>query len=98
MSHMIWRAIWASVGIGIVVQLIALLIARSFGREQLLAGWGIGAVLRLVVLLVYGWAVVPAIGVPLAPALLSLVVVFFVTTLIEPFLLTDGRAQRGPTL
>lgn len=92
------RAIWTSIGVGLLVQVIALLIARSFGRERMLVGWGIGAVLRLVMLLAYGWAVVPALQLPLAPAMLSLAAVFFVTTLVEPFLLNHGRASRGPTL
>jgi hypothetical protein len=91
------QAIWTSIGIGLIVQVLTLLLARSFGRERMLVGWGIGAVIRLVALLVYGWAIVPALGLPLAPALLSLVAVFFVTTLIEPFLLSNGRAPRGPT-
>ena len=91
------RAIWTSIGVGLLVQVVALLVARSFGRERMLVGWGVGAVLRLVMLLAYGWAAVPVLKLPLAPALLSLAAVFFVTTLVEPFLLTDGRASRGPT-
>src|SRR5205085_36118 len=79
------RAIWTSIGVGLLVQVMALLLARSFGRERMLIGWGIGAVLRLVVLLAYGWAMVPMLGLPLAPAMLSLAAVFFVTTLVEPF-------------
>ena len=92
------RAIWTSIGVGLVIQVVALLVARSFGRERMMVGWGIGALLRLVALLAYGWAVVPVLGLPLAPAMISLVAVFFVTTLVEPFLLTDGRVTRGPTL
>ena len=64
----------------------------------MLVGWGIGAIVRLVALLAYGWAVVPALKLSLAPAMISLAAVFFVTTLVEPFLLSDGRASRGPTL
>jgi len=82
------RAIWTSVGVAVIVQVLALLIGRSFGKERILVGWGVGALLRLVVVLVYGFAVIPALGLPLAPALLSLVAMLFVTTLFEPFLLT----------
>ncbi len=82
------RAIWTSVGVAVVVQALALVIGRSFGKDRLLVGWGIGALLRLLALLVYGFAIVPALGLPMAPALLSLVVILFVTTLFEPFLLT----------
>lgn len=82
------RAIWTSVGVAVVVQALALVIGRSFGKDRLLVGWGIGALLRLLAVLVYGFAIVPALGLPMAPALLSLVVILFVTTLFEPFLLT----------
>jgi hypothetical protein len=46
-----------------------------------------GALLRLLAVLVYAFAIIPALGLPLAPALLSLVAILFVTTLFEPFLL-----------
>jgi hypothetical protein len=82
------RAIWTSVGVALVVQVLTLVVGRSFGKERLLVGWGMGALIRLVAVLVYGFAVIPALGLRLAPALLSLVVILFVTTLFEPFLLT----------
>ena len=92
------RAIWISIAFGLVVQMITLVVARSFGPDQMMTGWGIGAILRLVTLLAYGWGVVPALGLPLTPALVTLAIVYFVTTLVEPLLLTHGRAERGPTL
>jgi len=82
------RAIWTSVGVALVVQVLALLIGRSFGKDRILIGWGMGALLRLLAVLVYAFAVIPALNLPLAPALLSLVAILFVTTLFEPFLLT----------
>jgi len=82
------RAIWTSVGVAVVVQVLAVLIGRSFGKDRLLVGWGMGALLRLLAVLVYGFAIIPALGLQMAPALLSLVVILFVTTLFEPFLLT----------
>ncbi len=82
------RAIWTSVGVAVVVQVLALLVGRSFGKDRILVGWGMGALIRLLAVLVYGFAIIPALGLPLAPALLSLVVILFVTTLFEPFLLT----------
>lgn len=81
------RAIWTSVGVAVVVQVLALLVGRSFGKDRILVGWGMGALIRLLAVLVYGFAIIPALGLPLAPALLSLVVILFVTTLFEPFLL-----------
>ena len=82
------RAIWTSVGVAVVVQVLALLVGRSFGKDRLLVGWGMGALLRLLAVLVYGFAIIPALGLPMAPALLSLVVIRVVTTLFEPLLLT----------
>jgi hypothetical protein len=82
------RAIWTSVGVAVIVQVLALLIGRSFGKERILVGWGVGALLRLLAVLVYAFGIIPTLGLPLVPALLSLVVILFVTTLFEPFLLT----------
>ena len=82
------RAIWTSIGVAVVVQVVTLVVGRSFGKEKLLVGWGVGAIIRLLAVLVYGFAVIPALGLRLAPALLSLVAILFVTTLFEPFLLT----------
>ena len=88
MSGEMSRAIWTSVGVAVVVQVLAVLIGRSFGKDRLMVGWGMGALLRLIAVLVYGFAIIPALGLQMAPALLSLVVILFVTTLFEPFLLT----------
>ncbi|HEY5088156.1 MAG TPA: hypothetical protein VII66_12430 [Gemmatimonadaceae bacterium] len=88
MTAEVSRAIWTSVGVAILVQVVALLVGRSFGKERVLVGWGMGALLRLLAVLVYGFAIIPTLGLQLAPALLSLVAILFVTTLFEPFLLT----------
>lgn len=87
MTAEVGRAIWTSLGVAVVVQVLALLVGRSFGKERILVGWGMGALLRLLAVLVYAFAIIPALGLPLAPALLSLVAILFVTTLFEPFLL-----------
>jgi hypothetical protein len=88
MSGEMGRAVWTSVGVAVVVQVLAVLIGRSFGKERLMLGWGMGALLRLIAVLVYAFAIIPALGLRVLPALLSLVIVLFVTTLFEPFLLT----------
>ena len=82
------RAIWTSVGVAVVVQVLTLIVGRSFGKERLMIGWGMGALIRLLAVLVYGFAIIPVLWLELGPALLSLVVILFVTTLFEPFLLT----------
>jgi hypothetical protein len=95
------RAIWISIAFGVIVQVIALLIARSFPQDRVLVGWGLGSLLRLVTLLAYGWGIAPALGLPLAPALLTLAAVFLVTMVVEPFLLnlrgSDAPSAQGPT-
>ena len=82
------RAIVTSAAIAIVVQLVAFLIARrAAARSSVIAGWGIGALLRMAILAVYALVVVQALGLLAMPALISLAVFFFVSTLVEPLLL-----------
>ena len=81
------RAIAVSGAIAFVVQMFAFTIARLVARENVIAGWGVGALLRLVVLGAYGVVIVKALALPSAPALLSLAAFFFLSTLVEPLLL-----------
>lgn len=85
------RALVWSLGVGVVVQGIAFGLARILGNRRLLTAWGVGAFLRLVVLVGYAFFADRVLGLPLAAALLSLAAFFFVTTLIESLLL-----QRVP--
>jgi hypothetical protein len=95
---MMARTIWVSIAFAMVVQGVALVIARSFPRDRVMVGWGIGSLLRLVMLLAYGWGIVPVLKLPMMPALITVVSVFFVTMLVEPFLLTsNGPVRQGPT-
>ncbi len=82
------RAILTSAAVAIVVQLVAFVIARrAAARSNAIAGWGPGALLRMVILAVYALVVVQALGLAAMPALISLAVFFFVSTLVEPLLL-----------
>lgn len=81
------RAIWISAAVALVVQGFAFLIVRLAAGMRVMAGWGIGAVLRLVVLVAYAFLATGALGLPATAALISLVVFFFLSTLIEPLLL-----------
>ena len=80
-------AVWISAGVALVVQLVAFGIARALANGgNGIAGWGLGAVICLLVLIVYGLAS-RAIGLPQNAALLSLATYFSLTELIEaPFL------------
>ncbi len=78
-------AILTSAGIAWVVQLFAFAILRLTAKSNnVMAGWGIGALLRFPVLAVYAFVVVGALGLPSAAALVSLAAIFFLSTLVEP--------------
>ena len=81
------RAVWTSAVIAFAVQVIAFAIVKLSAKTNVMAGWGVGAILRFVVLAVYALIVVKALGLPSAAALVSLALFFFVSTLIEPLLL-----------
>ncbi|MDF1501432.1 hypothetical protein [Roseisolibacter sp. H3M3-2] len=82
------RAVVASAGVAFVVQLVAFAVARRAAvRKNPVAGWGLGALLRMGVFAVYALVVVRALGLASVPAMISLAVFFFVSTLVEPLLL-----------
>jgi hypothetical protein len=81
------QAVLVSGVVALVVQLFAFAVVRLAPPAQSMAAWGIGVLLRLVVLMGYALVVPGAMGAPLAPALVSLVTFFFVTSLVEPLLL-----------
>jgi hypothetical protein len=81
------RAIWLSAAIAFVVQMLAFGVASVVRREQVMVGWGLGALMRLVTLSVYALVFVNALGLPATAALVSLAVFFFLSTLVEPLLL-----------
>jgi hypothetical protein len=82
------RALGITATIAFFVQVVAFLVARMMAqRKNVMAGWGIGVVLRFVVLAVFALVVVPRLGLPLASSLLGLAMFLFVTTLIEPLFL-----------
>ena len=82
------QSLGVAAAVAFVVQVVAFLVAREFAKRQnVMAGWGIGILLRFVALLLFGLVAVPAFALPLAPALLSLAVFLFVSTLIEPLFL-----------
>ena len=80
-------AVWVSAIVALVVQLVAFGIARAMADEgHGIAGWGLGAVICLIALIIYGFAS-RALGLPSNAALLSMATYFSLTELIEaPFL------------
>jgi hypothetical protein len=81
------RALWISAAVAFGVQLAAFLIARAMARSNVIAGWGLGVALRFVALGVFALVVAPALGLPLATALVALAVYLFLSTLVEPLFL-----------
>jgi hypothetical protein len=80
-------AVWISAGVALVVQVVAFAIARVLADGgHGIAGWGLGAVICIIALVVFG-LVSRALGLPSNAALLSLATYFFLTELIEPPLL-----------
>ena len=81
------RAIWLSAAIAFVVQMLAFGVATVVRRDQVIVGWGLGALMRLVTLSVYALVFVHPLHLPATAALVSLAMFFFLSTLVEPLLL-----------
>lgn len=81
------RAVRASAWLGFVVQGFTFVIARLVARDQVIAGWGVGVLLRFATVAFWGFFGATALGVPPGPALVSLVIFYFGSTLIEPLFL-----------
>jgi hypothetical protein len=80
------RALLVSAGIAVSVQIVTFAVARS-ASKNVIAGWGIGALIRFVVLIAYGVLAPRALGLPLEISLLSLALFLFVSTVVEPLFL-----------
>ena len=80
-------AVLISAGLAALVQMVAFAFARGLRRKNVMLGWGVGSVLRLVVLVVYALVAARTMRAELTPALVSLVGFLFVTTVIEPIFL-----------
>jgi hypothetical protein len=81
------RAVWTSAAVAFSVQVLAFAIVKLSAKTNVMAGWGVGAILRFAVLGIYALVIVKALGLQSGAALLSLVAFFFLSTLLEPLLL-----------
>jgi hypothetical protein len=81
------RAVWSSAVIALGVQVLAFAIARPFVATNPVAGWGLGSLLRMGVLVLHALVGTKALGLETGPALMSLVGFLFVTMLVEPLFL-----------
>ncbi len=81
------RAIAISALLAFVVQLAAFAAVGLASQKNVIAGWGIGILVRFIVLVGYALLVVTSVGLAPAAALISLATFFFLCTLVEPLLL-----------
>ena len=81
------RAVWSSAVIALGTQWLAFALAKPFVKENPIAGWGLGSLVRFAVVGVHAVVGVKALGLVSGPALLSLVGFLFVTMLVEPLFL-----------
>lgn len=93
MQRFVWTdaassdAVRASAWLAFIVQLFTFLIARLVARQNMIAGWGLGVLLRAATLAFWAVLGIKALGLVQVPALLSLVVFYFLSTLVEPLFL-----------
>jgi hypothetical protein len=83
------RAVWTSAVVALGVQVLAFALAKPFVATNPIAGWGLGSLLRMLVLVLYAVVGTKALALSTAPALVSLVGFLFVTMLVEPLFLTQ---------
>lgn len=84
------RAVLVSATIALFVQLVAFMLARFAAPGNVMKAWIVGAGLRFATLVLYALFLVKPLGLPAVPALMSLVSLFFVTTVLESLLLTSS--------
>jgi hypothetical protein len=80
-------AIGVSAAVATLVQIAAFSLTKSMVAQNPVAAWGAGALVRMVALFAYAIVAVKVIGLPAAPALVSLFVFFFISMLLEPVFL-----------
>lgn len=89
-------ALAVGVLVAVAFQLLVLAIAAVAFPENALAGYGVGMLGRLLLVIVAALVIVPAAGLRPAPFLYSLVTVLFATTLLEPVAMASGaRNPKG---
>ena len=80
-------AIGISATVAVVIQVAAFAITRTMATANIIAAWGMGALARMLTLFFYALLAVKVFGLPAVPALISLAVFLFLSTLLEPLFL-----------
>jgi hypothetical protein len=81
------HAVWISADIAIAVQIIGVELLLALRKWNVVAAWGLSAILRFVALAIYALLALKPLALPPVAALCSLVTFFFATTLAEPWLI-----------
>jgi hypothetical protein len=81
------HAILVSAVVAFGVQLLAFAIMRLTAEKNVIAAWGLGALLRFLVFVVYVLVIVKAFALPATVAMISMAVFLFASTLVEPLFL-----------
>ena len=81
------RAIVMSAVAAFATQILAFGVVRSMAKKNLIAGWGLGAILRFVMFGVWALVIAKSLGLPSAAAMVSMAVFLFSSTLVEPLFL-----------
>ena len=81
------RAILTSAILALAIQLVAFILLQLFKGRNVMAGWGLGALLRFAGLGVYALVATKALGLDMNSALVSLACFLFLSMLIEPLLM-----------
>lgn len=80
------QAILTSAAIALAVQVVAFIVLQLFRGRNVIAGWGIGALLRFAALGLYAAFSQKVLGLDMNTALVSLACFLFLSMLIEPLL------------
>jgi hypothetical protein len=80
-------AIMTAAGVAFAVQVLTFAVARLVAREQVIAAWGLGVLVRFAVVALWAFVLIGALGLNAPAALISLVAFLFVSTVVEPLFL-----------
>ena len=80
------KAIITSALLALAIQLVAFILLQLFKGKNIMAGWGLGALLRFGGLGVYALVAIEALSLDMNAALVSLACFLFLSMLIEPLL------------
>ena len=80
------KAIFTSALLALVIQVVAFILLQLSKGRNVMAGWGLGALLRFGGLGVYALFATKALGLDMNTALVSLACFLFLSMLIEPLL------------